>query len=65
MYCITVILHLILVLCFDAAGQLGRQEGHPACKNCIVRYWRGYLSERGANDLHIMAGACAAATTRH
>jgi len=21
-----------------------RQEGHPACKNCVVRYWRGYLS---------------------
>jgi len=23
---------------------VGRQEGHPACKNWVVRYWRGYLS---------------------
>ena len=22
----------------------GRQEGHPACKNWVVRYWCGYLS---------------------
>jgi len=22
----------------------GRQEGHPACKNWVVRYWHGYLS---------------------
>jgi len=22
---------------------VGRQEGHPACKNSVVRYWRGYL----------------------
>jgi len=21
----------------------GRQEGHPACKNWVVTYWRGYL----------------------
>jgi len=21
----------------------GRQEGHPACKNWVVRYWHGYL----------------------
>jgi len=27
---------------FDAVGW--RQEGHPACKNWVVRYWRGYLS---------------------
>jgi len=20
---------------------VGRQEGHPACKNCVVRYWHG------------------------
>jgi len=20
------------------------QEGHPACKNWVVRYWRGYMS---------------------
>jgi len=24
---------------------VGRQEGHPAGKNWVVRYWRGYLSE--------------------
>jgi len=23
---------------------VGRQEGHPACKNWVVRYWCGYLS---------------------
>jgi len=23
---------------------VGRQEEHPACKNWVVRYWRGYLS---------------------
>jgi len=23
---------------------VGRQEGHPACKNCVMRYWCGYLS---------------------
>jgi len=23
---------------------VGRQEGHPACKSWVVRYWRGYLS---------------------
>ena len=22
---------------------VGWQEGHPACKNWVVRYWRGYL----------------------
>jgi len=22
----------------------GRQEGHPACKNWVVRYWHGYLT---------------------
>jgi len=22
---------------------VGRQEGHPACKNRVVEYWRGYL----------------------
>jgi len=24
---------------------VGRQEEHPACKNQVVRYWHGYLSE--------------------
>jgi len=23
---------------------VGRQVGHPACKNWVVRYWHGYLS---------------------
>ena len=23
---------------------VGRQEGHPACKNWVVGFWRGYLS---------------------
>jgi len=23
---------------------VGRREGHPACKNRVVRYWRDYLS---------------------
>ena len=23
---------------------VGRQEGHPACKNRVVGYWHGYLS---------------------
>ena len=23
---------------------VGRQEGHPACKNWVVGWWRGYLS---------------------
>jgi len=23
---------------------VGRQEGHSACKNCVVGCWRGYLS---------------------
>ena len=23
---------------------VGRQEGHPACKKLMVRWWRGYLS---------------------
>jgi len=23
---------------------VGQQEGHPVCKNWVMRYWRGYLS---------------------
>ena len=34
--------------CFSAFSTLtllvGRQEGHTACKNWVMRYWRGYLS---------------------
>ena len=32
---------------------VGWQEGHPACKYWVVRYWRVCL-ERGANDLHMV-----------
>jgi len=28
----------------DLTLLVGRQEGHPACKNRLVRYWHGYLS---------------------
>ena len=42
---------LVLFLCllpdcaFSALTLLvGRQEGHPACKNRVVGCWRGYLS---------------------
>ena len=28
----------------DLTLLVGRQEGHPACKNWVVRYWRGYMS---------------------
>jgi len=28
--------------CFDTVHWV--EEGHPACKNWVVRYWRGYLS---------------------
>jgi len=37
------------VVCVCAINALkllvGWQEWHPACKNWVVRYWRGYLSE--------------------
>ena len=34
-----------LLLAFSALTLLvGRQERHPACKNWVMRYWRGYLS---------------------
>ena len=36
---------LCLLVDFSALTLLvGRQEGHPACKNWVVRYWHGYLS---------------------
>ena len=45
---ITVIICLSLFIVLDALSALmlliGWQEGHPACKNWVVRYWRGYLS---------------------
>jgi len=34
--------------CFDTVGRAA-QEGHPVCKNSVVKYWRGYLSDQGAN----------------
>jgi len=35
----------VLIEYFSALTLLvGRQEGHPACKNWVVRYWHGYLS---------------------
>ena len=34
-----------LKIAFSALTLLvGRQEGHPACKNGVVRCWHGYLS---------------------
>jgi len=36
----------ILQSAFSALTLLvGQQEGHPACRNWVVRYWHGYLSE--------------------
>jgi len=32
---------------------VGQQEGHPACKNWVVRYWCAYLSETRSNDLNM------------
>ena len=50
---IITIFHLRVALAFNALTLLvGRQEGHPACKNWVVRCWRGYLS--GGADLHIV-----------
>ena len=38
-------LTFLYVYAFSALTLLvGRQEGHPACKNRVVGYWRGYLS---------------------
>ena len=40
---ISQLLHVVAIAaqCFDSVG---RQEGHPACKNWVVGCWRGYLS---------------------
>ena len=36
---------LFLISAFSALSLLiGRQEGHPSCKNWVVTYWRGYMS---------------------
>jgi len=39
---------------------VGRQEGHPACKNRVVGYWHSYLS--GARCRHAYGPADATAT---
>jgi len=34
---------MYVLIAFSALTLLvGRQEGHPACKNWVVRYWHGY-----------------------
>jgi len=33
-----------VILCFDAVGWVAGTEGHPACRNWVMRCWRGYLS---------------------
>jgi len=36
---------MVLYIAFSALTLLvGRQEGHPACKNWVMGCWRGYLS---------------------
>jgi len=45
--------HFLLPYTFSALTLLvGRQEGHPACKNWVVGCWHGYLSGSSA-DLHM------------
>jgi len=39
-----VIKPVITCLAFSALMLVGRQEGHPACKNLVVGCWHGYLS---------------------
>ena len=41
---------------------VGWQEGHPACKNCVVGCWRGYLS--GAR-CRLARGPADATATHH
>jgi len=44
---------LLLLLAFSALALLvGRQEGHPACKNGVVRYWLGCLSRARSSWCH-------------
>ena len=57
--------HSVIRLCtwlesvaFSALTRLaGRQEEHPACKNCVMRCWCGYLS--GARCILFPADATA------
>ena len=53
---------LLWITAFSALTLLvGRQEGHPACKNWVVRYWRSYLS--GARCKWFAYGPADAAAT--
>jgi len=53
MYCRYLV--CVFTYAFSALTLLvGRQEGHPACKNRVVGCWRGYLSgARCILDLHM------------
>ena len=42
----------------------GRQEEHPACKNCMMRCWCGHL-EQGADCLHMVQLMPCIPKTRH
>ena len=44
MHFIAQIYFILLIPCSALMLLVGRQEGHPACKNWVVGYWRGYLS---------------------
>jgi len=48
-------------LCAFSALMLlvGRQEGHPACKNRVVGCWRGYLSGARCRFAYVPADATA------
>ena len=49
-----------LIRAFNALTLLvGRQEGHPACKNWVVGCWRGYLSGAGCRLAYGPADATA------
>ena len=57
----TIIFLPLIAYAFSALTLLvGRQERHPACKNRVVRCWRGYLS--GARCRHAYGPADATAT---
>jgi len=43
----------------------GQQEGHPACKNRVVGYWRGYLTGARCRLAYGPADATATATHCH
>jgi len=38
---------------------VGRQEGHPACKNWVVGCWHGYLSGAWCRFAYVPADATA------